>query len=272
MADKLIFLSHIHEEKTLALLVKQALEAEFSGFVDVFVSSDGASIPAGANFLKKIENGLINCIGAIYLISPISVKRNWVNFELGAVWIRNVISMRATNVEIPAIPVCHSGISPGTLPSPLNNLNAILGNQASQLEFAFRSLQTVVGGKGTLKTDFNVLAAQVAEFERQYTLGSSLKKLLAILGGQISDIISLIQHCEQQPTGGLTTMQCGFIDTYIIQELQALEANELKGVITVVIGKAGINFSDKTRTVNGANVSVLVPVNLILEFKEQLIA
>ena len=85
MADKLIFLSHIHEESSLALLVKQALENEFSGFVDVFVSSDGTSIPAGANFLKRIEDGLVSCIGAIYLISPNSVKRNWINFELGAV-------------------------------------------------------------------------------------------------------------------------------------------------------------------------------------------
>ena len=76
MTNKLIFLSHIHEEKELALLLKQAIENEFSGFVDVFVSSDGVSIPAGANFLKKIEAGLVACIGAIYLISPTSVRRN----------------------------------------------------------------------------------------------------------------------------------------------------------------------------------------------------
>jgi len=272
MADKLIFLSHIHEEKRLAELVKQALEAEFSGFVEVFVSTDGTSILAGANFLKKIEEGLVNCIGAIYLISPISVKRNWVNFELGAVWIRNIISMRTTAIEIPTIPVCHSGISPTTLPSPLNNLNAIFGNQASQLEFVFRSLQTVVGGKGTLKTDFDALAAQVIEFERQYTLGASLKTMLALLGGQTSDTRTLIQHCEQRPAGSMTTLKCGFIDTSIVQALQALEANELKGQIKVVLGKAGINFSDKTRTVNGANVSILMPVDFVLEFKEQLFA
>lgn len=272
MAVRLIFLSHIHEEKELALLIKQALETEFSGFMEVFVSSDGASIPAGTNFLTKIEDGLVSCVGAIYLISPISVKRNWVNFELGAVWIRNIMSVRLNDEEIPAIPVCHSGISPGALPSPLNNLNAILGNQVSQLEFAFRSLQKVVGGEGVLKTDFDMLATQVVEFERQYTLGSSIKKLLTLLGGQIDDIRSLIQNCEQQPAGSMTTMQCGFIDTYKVQELQALEGTALKGIIKVNIGTAGINFSDKTKTVNGANVSVLVPVSLILEFKEQLIA
>ncbi|MFP9135476.1 hypothetical protein ACLKZ8_21145 [Shewanella algae] len=78
--NKQIFLSHIHEERDLALLIKEAIENEFSGFIEVFVSSDGMSIPAGSNFLKRIEDGLVNCIGAIYLISPISVKRNWINF------------------------------------------------------------------------------------------------------------------------------------------------------------------------------------------------
>ncbi|MCP4746785.1 MAG: hypothetical protein GY874_11690 [Desulfobacteraceae bacterium] len=87
MSDKLLFFSHIHDEKDLAILIKDALENEFSGFVDVFVSSDGKSIPAGVKFLEKIEDGLIKCVGALYLISPISVKRNWINFELGAVWV-----------------------------------------------------------------------------------------------------------------------------------------------------------------------------------------
>lgn len=111
MANKLIFLSHIHEDKALAALVKDALEDEFSGFVEVFVSSDGTSIPAGSNFLKRIENSLIDCVGAIYLISPISVKRNWINFELGAVWVRNVVSVRSGHAEIPTLPICHSGMT-----------------------------------------------------------------------------------------------------------------------------------------------------------------
>jgi hypothetical protein len=74
MADRLIFLSHIYEEKELALLIKQALEQEFSGFMEVFVSSDGASIPAGANFLTKIKDGLVNCVGAIYLILSVRFR------------------------------------------------------------------------------------------------------------------------------------------------------------------------------------------------------
>lgn len=271
MADKLVFLSHIHEEKMLAVLVKQALEAEFSGFVEVFVSSDGTSIPAGANFLKKVEDGLINCIGAIYLISPVSVKRNWVNFELGAVWIRNIMNIRAGNAEIPTLPICHSGITPATLPAPLNNLNAITGNQASQLDFAFRSLQTAVGGKGALTTNFDALAAKVSEFELQYTLGSNLKRMLNLLSSLSGDMRNLIQHCEQQPAGTVTTIQGGFVETNVVQALKAFEANELKNQIAVTIESPGTTFGPMG-AVNGAQVSIRIPVSLISQFKEQLLA
>lgn len=267
MSEKQIFLSHIHEESALARLVKQALEAEFSGFVDVFVSSDGTSIPAGSNFLKRIEDGLVDCIGAIYLISPASVKRNWINFELGAVWVRNIMSLRDGKPEIPTLPVCHSGLTPGGLPAPLNNLNGIVANQASQLEFAFRSLQSAVGGKGALKTDFDALAAQVIALEQQYTLGANLAKMLSLLGG---DKRTLVQHCEQLPSGTKTTVDCGFVETNTVQTIKAFEANELKGHIQVTVDMPGTSFGPQG-AVNGAQVKIVLPVSLVVQFKQLLL-
>lgn len=268
MAEKLIFLSHIHEESALARLVKQALENEFSGFVDVFVSSDGTSIPAGSNFLKRIEDGLISCIGAIYLISPASVKRNWINFELGAVWVRNIMNLRDGKPEIPTLPVCHSGTAPGGLPAPLNNLNGISANQASQLEFAFRSLQAAVGGRGALKTDFDALATQIIAFEQQYTLGANLAKMLSLLGG---DKHLLVKHCEQQPPVNTTTIDCGFVETNTVQAIKAFEANELKGHLQVTVDMPGTSFGP-LGAVNGAQVKITIPVSLVLQFKEFLLA
>ena len=182
MADKVVFLSHIHEERELAGHIKSAIENEFSGFVDVFVSSDRVSIPAGSNFLRRIENGLVDCIGAIYLISPKSVNRNWINFELGAVWIRNAISQRSGGTEIPAIPMCHSGIEPSGLPSPINNLNAVRANEAAGLQFALASLQTAVGGRGNLKTDIDALIAKVLKFEQYYTIDANIGIALEAIG------------------------------------------------------------------------------------------
>lgn len=268
MADKVIFLSHIHQEGDLARLVKDALENEFSGFVDVFVSSDGISIPAGANFLRRIEDALIACVGAVYLISPMSVKRNWINFELGAVWIRSVKSVRGGNPEIPALPMCHSGLTPAALPAPLHNLNAIVANQASQLETAFKSLQASVGGRGALKTDFDALAAKVATFEQRYTLGANLKRMLSLLGG---DIRLLLQHCAQQPAGTRTTIDCGFVETSNVQAIKNFESNELKGQIKVAVEMPGTSFGPMG-AVNGAQVKIEIPVSLVVQFKDSLLA
>ena len=178
----IIFLSHIHEETTLAQIIQRSIEDEFSGFVKVFVSSDGKTIPAGANFLKRIEEGLTNCVGAIYLISPISLNRNWINFELGAVWIRNTISIKSGGPEIPVIPICHSGITPSILPMPLINLNVIQAGNSSQLELAFKSIQSAVGGSGALKTKFDTLAySEVAREEYLAAKGGGL-----IIGSKVS--------------------------------------------------------------------------------------
>lgn len=268
MTGKLIFLSHIHEESDLARLIKHALEEEFSGFVEVFVSSDGTSIPAGSNFLKRIEDGLLGCIGAIYLISPTSVKRNWINFELGAVWIRNIMNLRDSKSEIPTLPVCHSGMTPNELPAPLNNLNGINANQASQLEFAFRSLQSAVGGRGALKTDFDALAAQVLALEQKYTLGLNLIRMLSLLGG---DKRLLVQHCEQLAPGLRTTIECGFLETNVVQALKAFESNELKGHIQISVTNPGTTFGP-LGAVNGAQVKIEIGSSLVLQFKEQLLA
>lgn len=269
MSAKVLFLSHAHEERDLARLIKDTLESEFSGFVDVFVSSDGVSIPAGSNFLKRIEDGLITCVGAVYLISPMSVRRSWISFELGAVWIRNVASLRANGPEIPTLPMCHSGMTPATLPAPLNNLNAIIANQASQLQFAFRSLQSAVGGKGQLKTNFDALAASVTALERGYMLGANLKRLFSNLDR--SNMQKLVDHVAAAGPNQVVPIGLGFVETAHVRLCQALEANELKGQIQVTVSKPGTSFTS-LGAVNGAEVEIKIAAGLIQQFKDQLLA
>lgn len=252
MAEKLIFLSHIHEESALAVLIKEALEKEFSGFVEVFVSSDGTSIPAGSNFLRRIEDGLVNCIGAIYLISPISVKRNWINFELGAVWIRNAINIRNSGPEIPTIPFCHSGTTPATLPAPLNNLNAINANNSSELERAFRALHHAAGGKGSLRTDFDTLAENTRTIESKFTIGSNLKRLIRLAGSNINEILDI---CRTQPAIEKLRIELGFIESSTIKELLELESGSLKGHVQIIVGTSTIR-PDRFGPVYGAQTTV----------------
>jgi hypothetical protein len=270
MTPKLLFLSHIHEEQELARFIKDALEDEFSGFVDVFVSSDGTSIPAGSNFLKRIEDGLVNSIGALYLVSPQSVRRNWINFELGAVWVRNAIAVRAGQADIPTLPLCHSGLTPGALPSPLNNLNAVLAGEASALEFAFKSLQVAVGGRGRLKTDFDALAFKVRDFEVRYTEGDSLLKLLTIAGAK-SGLSEVIASAKEQPPTGTMQLHFDFIEQPKLDQMLAIASNQLRGQVTLAVLSSRVNAGPKGMT-TGAKVMVTMPSALLLRFEKQLLA
>lgn len=252
MAEKLIFLSHIHEESELAVLIKDALEQEFSGFVEVFVSSDGTSIPAGSNFLRRIEDGLVNCIGAIYLISPKSVKRNWINFELGAVWIRNAINIRSSGPEIPTVPFCHSGTTPATLPAPLNNLNAINANNSSELERAFRALHHAAGGRGSLRTNFDILAEKIRTIESKFTIGLNLKSFILLTGRDINETIEI---CRTQPGIEKLRIELGFVESSTIKELLEFESGSLKGHVQTIVGDSIIR-AGRVGTEQGAQTAV----------------
>jgi hypothetical protein len=169
--------------------------------------------------------------------------------------------------------LCHSGATPGGLPAPLNNLNAIIANQASQLEFAFRSVQASVGGKGRLRTDFDAMAAEVIAFERKYTLSDNIVKLFSLLGGNQQDRKNLVQICQSLPAeaGGKARVDCGFIEVSVIEKIKRFEEVELKGYLNVHVSGSGINFGP-SGAVNGGDVTFFVSAALILEAKDLLLA
>lgn len=261
----LIFLSHIHEEKELALIIQQAIEEEFSGFVTVFVSSDGKTIPAGSNFLKRIEKGLIECVGAIYLISPKSVKRNWINFELGAVWIRNHVNELNNDKEIPVIPICHSGMKPSELPMPLTNLNSVVGSDPIHLKSVFQSIQTAVGGKGNLKTDFNDLSNKVNVFQENYTIGEKVKKLFDCFELNETERKELIIYCSNK-----TDKEVIYLKEMFVKEKDFEVLNELKNTVFAndfdVADMSGmITFLNGLKTMKGYDVIISIDPNFILK-------
>lgn len=158
MDKPIIFISHITEEKDLALELKALLEESFLGMMDIFVSSDDSSISAGTRWLDNISNSLGNCSIELILCSPKSVKRPWINFEAGAGWVRN----------IPVVPLCHSGMEPNKLPIPLNLLQAIKLSEISGLKLLLPLLSKSIGSKEP-KVDFTDFIKKVKDFEESYT-------------------------------------------------------------------------------------------------------
>ena len=91
--------------------------------------------------------------------------------------------------------------------------------------------------------------------------------MLSLLGG---DKHLLVKHCEQQPPGNTTTIDCGFVETNTVQAIKAFEANELKGHLQVTVDMPGTSFGP-LGAVNGAQVKIAIPVSLVLQFKEFLL-
>jgi len=158
MARAKIFISHISEEAELALTIKSSLANDFLGLVDVFASSDTASIAAGANWLEELEAALQDAKSLLVLCSKASLNRPWVNFEVGAAWIR----------KIPIIPICHSGIGPRDLPIPLSLLQGVRASDEAGLHRLYQHVAQLLAcavPQGSLPK----LRAEIDAFERGYS-------------------------------------------------------------------------------------------------------
>lgn len=158
MSKPLVFISHISEEKEVAVAFKSLIEESFLGMIDLFVSSDHLSVPLGQRWLDDITSALKNCVVEIIICSPKSVVRPWINFEAGSGWVR----------DIPVIPLCHSGMEPSNLPIPLNLLQAAKATEVSSLKLVLPVLAQSIGAQ-TPSIDLTNFINRVKEFEDSYT-------------------------------------------------------------------------------------------------------
>ena len=122
------------------------------------MSSDLESITAGASWLNSLEQALREASILLCLCSRASLNRPWVNFEVGAAWIKS----------IPIVPVCHSGLHSRELPIPFRVLQAV----EASTEAGMKRVYSLVAKKLNCEVpqkDFAVLIAAIAEFEKTYT-------------------------------------------------------------------------------------------------------
>jgi hypothetical protein len=152
-----IFISHISEEAKLAAILKKHLTDDFLGLVNVFVSSDTASISAGSNWLDSVDSALRIACAELVICSKASVKRPWINFEAGAGWMRG----------IPIVPVCHSDLRPRDLSMPLSVLQSIEASQESGIDQIYT---LVASNLGAAKPRANLaeIVEEIKAFETEY--------------------------------------------------------------------------------------------------------
>jgi len=115
IVDMIVFVSHIHEEASIAQVIKNVIEASFGDQLKVFCSSDPNDVPAGVNWLDQLRERLGDASAVLVLCSKASQDRPWVNFETGYARIKG----------IPVIPICHSGVSQDDLPIQIATSQAL---------------------------------------------------------------------------------------------------------------------------------------------------
>ena len=134
MSKPTIFISHITEEKEIANSVKEFLERRFLKTINVFASSHEESLKLGDDWMGTIKKSMKDCKLIIILCSPLSITRPWINFEAGAGWIR----------DLPVIPLCHSGLTPGKLPVPINSFQGGVLNKESDIAKVFKRIAEIL--------------------------------------------------------------------------------------------------------------------------------
>ncbi|MET7253726.1 toll/interleukin-1 receptor domain-containing protein [Dyadobacter fermentans] len=130
MENKLVFISHITTEAEIARELKELIERQFLNTIEVFASSHEQSIEFGMDWFAAIKQSIQNAKVLIVLCSPISVTRTWIPFEAGAGWGR----------DIRVIPLCHSGLKPSQLPTPLASLQGGMLNNQNDIQKTFQTI------------------------------------------------------------------------------------------------------------------------------------
>ncbi len=118
-----VFFSHSSLDKDRIKPIKDHILEKTGNAIQIFMSSDGASIPFGKNWLKEIELALTTCKLMFVWLTPNSSKNNWIYFESGYAYSR----------DIKVVPIGFDGIKLEELPAPLNLLQGFNINSASSL-------------------------------------------------------------------------------------------------------------------------------------------
>lgn len=99
-----IFFSHSSKDKQSLIVLKDLIEEKTGGTVNIFMSSDGQSIPFGSNWMYKIEEGLREAKIMFVFATPKSIDTGWIYFEAGYAYSKGIeVIPIGINVDIGSI-------------------------------------------------------------------------------------------------------------------------------------------------------------------------
>lgn len=134
IAKPTVFISHAVTDEPIAAIIKAEIDRVFAKGVTVFASSIPGTVRPGSDWLRSIRENLDAASAVAVLITPVSINRPWIWFEVGASWSR----MEADVGRI--YPLCVPEIDLGELPEPLSRLQALSLGKAEHIKQFFQAL------------------------------------------------------------------------------------------------------------------------------------
>lgn len=203
MNKPIVFFSHTTADKETILSIKEKVDSITGGAIDVFMSSDGQSIPFGTNWIHKVESGLMNSRLMFVFVSENSVSSGWVYFETGYAYSKGI---RVVPIGL--------GIDIGSLKPPLNmlqgfnisseeSLNNIINILNKEFDYHFEgqfSKEDYVSITSCLSTDFPDLQRFEWMIEKaELTLiGDSLEAYGSYYDGKIGSFyLSILNYLDE---------------------------------------------------------------------------
>ena len=90
MSKPTVFFSHSSKDKEQILAIKDKLNSATGGVLDIFLSSDGQSIPFGTNWVHKVEQGLKDATIMFVFATENSIRSGWIYFEAGFAYSKGI--------------------------------------------------------------------------------------------------------------------------------------------------------------------------------------
>lgn len=90
MAKPTAFFSHSSADKRPLGKLKELFVAKTGGSIEVFLSSDGQSIPFGRNWVHGVEQALQDAKLMFVFVTPHSLRSNWLHFESGYAYSKGI--------------------------------------------------------------------------------------------------------------------------------------------------------------------------------------
>ncbi len=121
-----LFISHATTDGPIVAVVREEVRRIFANGVEVFASSVPGTIKPGRDWLESIRTSLDDATAVAVLITPVSVNRPWIWFEVGASWSKMVANQRRI------YPLCVPEVDKAQLPEPLGRLQALSLGKAAE--------------------------------------------------------------------------------------------------------------------------------------------